>query len=126
MTMPRACTTPLSVYEASEPKEHSTTPPVRAGGFRHAFPRVIRPSIGAFRMSHIEHAHDIPAVLTVRQLAAFLHIGRNAAYEQCHRPGFPAIRIGKQLRIPRDALLNWLNAQANADSDRSTPFRPGA
>jgi excisionase family DNA binding protein len=73
-------------------------------------------------MSYSKRAHDYPAVLTVQQLADFLNIGRNAAYEQCHRPGFPALRIGKQLRIPRDALLRWLDAQTGAGGSPLAPL----
>jgi excisionase family DNA binding protein len=53
----------------------------------------------------------------VRDLAALLHIGKKCACEMCHRPGFPAIRLGKQERIPRDALLRWLDAQTESPAD---------
>ncbi len=61
----------------------------------------------------IKEASDLPLLLTVRDLAALLHIGKNNAYDMCHHPGFPAIRLGKQVRIPRDALMRWLDAQAS-------------
>jgi excisionase family DNA binding protein len=67
----------------------------------------------------IKESSDLPLLLTVPDLAALLHIGKNNAYEMCHQPGFPVIRLGKQLRIPRDALLRWLDAQASPEPQPS-------
>lgn len=36
------------------------------------------------------------AALRVKELAAYLGIGVNSAYELVRQPGFPAIRIGKK------------------------------
>jgi excisionase family DNA binding protein len=71
----------------------------------------------------IKESSDLPLLLTVRDLAALLNIGRNNAYEMCHRPGFPAIRLGKQVRIPRDALMRWLDAQTESPAVPPTPIR---
>lgn len=73
-------------------------------------------------IDELKQASELPPLLTVPQLAKFLNVGRNAAYEQCHRNGFPVIRIGRQLRIPRDALLRWLDRQADANT-APTPLR---
>ena len=43
---------------------------------------------------------DLPMILRVEDLMPILGIGRNTAYE--------LIRIGRQIRIPREALLEFL------------------
>ena len=55
-----------------------------------------------------------PDFLTVEQAAAIVRIGRTKAYELARRyvatdgsDGLPAIRIGKQLRVPRARLEHW-------------------
>jgi excisionase family DNA binding protein len=73
--------------------------------------------------SSVKDLSDLPLLLTVQDLADLLHVGRNAAYEQCHRPGFPAVRIGKQLRIPRDALVRWLDTQTAPGTPQPTLVR---
>ena len=51
--------------------------------------------------------------LTPKDVALALGIGVNAAYDLCHREGFPAIRIGvRRIVIPADAFRRWLDAQA--------------
>ena len=52
-----------------------------------------------------------PDVLTVPQVAKFLQIGVSKAYEITGQEGFPVIRIGKSLRVPKKSLLEWLSGQ---------------
>lgn len=52
-----------------------------------------------------------PDVLTVPQVAKFLQIGISKAYEITGQEGFPVIRIGKSLRVPKKLLLEWLSGQ---------------
>lgn len=49
--------------------------------------------------------------LTVSDLQQALGCGRRQAYELVNRQGFPVIRLGKRILIPRDAFLRWLAAQ---------------
>lgn len=50
-----------------------------------------------------------PMLLTVPQLARQLQIGRDQAYTLCHRDDFPAIRIGRSVRINKAGLQDWLD-----------------
>ena len=52
---------------------------------------------------------NLPLVLSVPELAAVLHIGRNAAYDLVNTGKIRSIRIGKNIRIPQSALLDYLN-----------------
>ena len=53
----------------------------------------------------------LPAVLTVEQVQKILGISRVKAYELVHTAGFPTIRIGRAIRVPREALMRWLDEQ---------------
>jgi excisionase family DNA binding protein len=52
----------------------------------------------------------LPEVLTVRDAAAILRVGRNQLYQAVARGELAAIRIGRSIRIPRQALLDLLAA----------------
>ena len=52
--------------------------------------------------------HDLPVTLRVEDLIPILGIGRNTAYELIRSGQIQSIRIGRQIRIPRDALLEFL------------------
>jgi excisionase family DNA binding protein len=58
---------------------------------------------------------NLPLVLKVEDVARLMNLARGTAYELTHRQDFPAMRIGRCIRIPREAFLTWLNAQANAN-----------
>ena len=55
--------------------------------------------------------HDLPVTLRVEDLIPILGIGRNTAYELIRSGQIRSIRIGRQIRIPRDALLEFLNGR---------------
>lgn len=52
--------------------------------------------------------HDLPVTLQVEDLMPLLGIGRNTAYELIRSGQIRSVRIGRQIRIPREALLEFL------------------
>ena len=52
---------------------------------------------------------ELPLTLRVEDLMPILDIGRNTAYEQIRCGKIRSIRIGKQLRIPKQALIDYLS-----------------
>ena len=56
---------------------------------------------------------DLPLALRVEDLMPVLDIGRNTAYELVRSGQIRSIRIDRQLRIPRDAVVEFLNGQTD-------------
>lgn len=61
---------------------------------------------------------DAPPFLTVEQAGKLLQLGRSKAYELTvewdrsgGKSGIPFVRFGSQKRIPRDALVRWIEDQ---------------
>jgi excisionase family DNA binding protein len=54
-----------------------------------------------------------PMLLTVKDLEAELQLGRTGAYELVRSGQIPTMRIGRAVRIPRDALRRWVDAQTS-------------
>ncbi len=54
---------------------------------------------------------DLPLTLRVEELMPILGIGRNTAYELVRCGKIHSIRIGKQLRIPKRAVIDFLDLQ---------------
>ena len=52
---------------------------------------------------------ELPLTLRVEDLMSILDVGRNTAYELVRCGMIRSIRIGKQLRIPKDALVEYLS-----------------
>ena len=54
---------------------------------------------------------DLPLSLNVDDLMAVLHIGRNTAYELIRSNQIFSIRVGKQLRVPKEAVIEYLRGK---------------
>lgn len=52
---------------------------------------------------------ELPLTLRVEDLMPILDIGRNTAYELIRCGKIRSIRIGRQLRIPKAALVEYLS-----------------
>ena len=54
---------------------------------------------------------ELPLFLTAPDIAKIMRIGRSKAYELLNSNGFPSVRFGKCIRVPRDAFVKWVNDQ---------------
>ena len=61
--------------------------------------------------SNYRSLEDLPLTLTVEEAGQILRVGRNTAYELVRCGKLPSVRVGKQSRIPRQALLDYLSRQ---------------
>ena len=52
---------------------------------------------------------ELPLMLSVPEMAAALGISRAGAYELARSEGFPALKIGNRIVIPKDSLQKWVN-----------------
>ena len=59
--------------------------------------------------SKYRSSDELPLTLRVEDLMPILDIGRNTAYELVRCGTIRSNRIGKQLRIPKDALVEYLS-----------------
>ena len=59
-------------------------------------------------------------LLTVRETAQRLRISRYLTYELVARGELPAFRLGRAIRIRRDALDSWIEASASHDTDHAS------
>ena len=54
---------------------------------------------------------ELPLMLSVPEMAAALGISRAGAYELARSEGFPALRIGTRIVVPKDKLQEWVDKQ---------------
>lgn len=60
----------------------------------------------------IKDAENLPLVLTVSQVQEILGVSKAVAYQLAHRRGFPSFKLGRSIRVSKEALLCWLEQQA--------------
>jgi excisionase family DNA binding protein len=59
-------------------------------------------------MSIIDQLKSMDHALTVKELAAMLHLGKTAIYEMVRRGAIPCIRFGYTVHFDPQEIASWL------------------
>ena len=52
---------------------------------------------------------ELPLMLSVHDVAEVLGISKSSAYVKKKEKGFPTLKIGARVVIPRDRFIEWIN-----------------
>ena len=63
------------------------------------------------RETKFKNYSDLPLTLTVPEVGEVLGISRAAAYELVRSRGFPSMRIGTRILVPKDKFIRWIDEQ---------------
>ena len=67
------------------------------------------------RESKFKNCDALPLTLTAPEVSEVLGISRAAAYELVRSKGFPRMKIGTRILVPRDKFLAWIDEQTEVD-----------
>ena len=54
-----------------------------------------------------------PAVMNAMQVAKYLGISKQGAYNLMNSESFPTLRVGKRLLVSSDRFLEWIGKHSN-------------
>ena len=66
---------------------------------------------------------DLPLFLNAELVAKTLGISISSAYELMRERGFPSLRIGKRIVIPKEELRKWISTHTKGCSDAKLSVR---
>ena len=55
--------------------------------------------------------NQLPLFLNADMVAKILGVSISSAYELMHEPGFPALRVGNRIVVPKEKFCQWVDAQ---------------
>ena len=55
---------------------------------------------------------DLPLVLNARLVAQVLGVSIATAYELLNDPGFPTLRVGSRMVVPKEKFIQWAEGQS--------------
>ena len=58
--------------------------------------------------------NDLPLMLSVPDVTSVLGISRAGAYELVRSDGFPLLRIGSRIVVPKEKFIDWINTNTGA------------
>lgn len=56
---------------------------------------------------------ELPLFLNAGMVANLLGVSPSTAYELMHEDGFPSLRIGNRLVVPKDKFQSWVEGRVN-------------
>ncbi len=56
-------------------------------------------------------------MMSVDDLAKVMDVSRPTAYQLAHSDGFPAVRVGRRIKIPCSSFEAWLEKQTQANKN---------
>ena len=59
---------------------------------------------------------DLPPVLNVKDIHAFLGIPKSSTYDLFHRADFPTLHVNSRLLVLKDDFLEWMKEHTNESS----------
>ena len=67
------------------------------------------------RENKFKNYMDLPLMLSVPEVGAVLGISRAGAYELVRSKGFPKVKIGNRIVIPKDKFIQWIEVQTEME-----------
>ena len=68
------------------------------------------------RESPFTNYDQLPLFLNANTVAQTLGVSISSAYELMHEKGFPALRIGSRMVVPKEKFCQWVETQIGGDA----------
>ena len=57
------------------------------------------------------HSYDeLPMFLNAKMVAQVLGVSPSSGYELMHEPGFPVLRVGSRMVVPKEQFIQWVES----------------
>ena len=64
------------------------------------------------KKSEYKSYDDLPLFLNANLVAQVLGVSPSSGYELMHEPGFPVLRVGSRMVVPKEKFIQWAEEQA--------------
>lgn len=58
-----------------------------------------------------KHYDELPLFLNAETVAKALGVSPSSGYELMHEPGFPILKIGSRMVVPKEKFIQWVEEQ---------------
>ena len=60
------------------------------------------------KVSEYKSYDDLPLFLNAAAVAKALGVSPSSSYELMHEPGFPVLKIGNRMVVPKEKFIQWV------------------
>lgn len=68
------------------------------------------------KQSKFKSYDDLPLFLNAELVAQVLGIAPSSSYELMHEDGFPVLKIGNQMVVPKEKFVRWVEEQTGGEN----------
>lgn len=61
------------------------------------------------KCSQYQSYDDLPLFLNAETVAKVLGVSPSSAYELLHEDGFPTLRVGSRMVVPKEQFIQWVS-----------------
>ena len=65
------------------------------------------------KKSNYKSYDDLPLFLNAATVAEALGIASSSTYELMHETGFPVLKIGNRIVVPKEKFIQWIEQHTN-------------
>lgn len=62
------------------------------------------------KQSKYKSYDDLPLFLNAEMVSAVLGVAPSSAYELMHETGFPVLKVGSRMVVPKEKFVQWVEA----------------
>lgn len=60
------------------------------------------------KVSQFKDYSDLPLFLNAEMVAKVLGVSPSSGYGLMHKPGFPVLKIGSRMVVPKEKFIQWV------------------
>ena len=70
------------------------------------------------KQSQFTSYNDLPLFLNAEIVAKVLGVSPSSGYELMHEPGFPVLKIGNRMVVPKEKFIQWVEQNTCGGGNR--------
>lgn len=59
---------------------------------------------------------DLPLFLNAKLVAEVLGVSPSSGYELMHEPGFPVLKVGSRMVVPKEQFIRWVQEHTEGNN----------
>ena len=70
------------------------------------------------KVSQFKDYSELPLFLNVEMVAKVLGVSPSSGYELMHESGFPILKIGNRMVVPKEKFIQWVEQNTSGGDNR--------
>ena len=68
------------------------------------------------KLSEYKSYDELPLFLNAAMVAKVLGVSPSSGYELMHEPGFPVLKVGSRMVVPKEKFMEWVEQHTGGGS----------